>query len=167
MKPDIQQLIYRRIELGNVGYIHPDAKGMWFGSLESAKQYCLWEHINLNPELLSHCDTRPTIREVFDQIVGLENEYCEVDDKYSCGPWNEHFSLRHDFKEDWKWPDDYHWIAVYVVQGGSEGLYLHVSIIDREGKHKLLYLGKTLSCSRKKWEECYASAGRIAYYLDA
>lgn len=38
---------------------------------------------------------------------------------------------------------DYHWISCFVVEGGSEGHYIHVEVIDGEGNRILLYVGKT------------------------
>ena len=65
-----------------------------------------------------------------------------------------------------QWPANGRWIAVFVVVGGSEGLYLHVESIDRDGKRELLIVGKTCSSSRETWAECYESAGRISWLLN-
>jgi len=39
---------------------------------------------------------------------------------------------------------DVHWLVVHYVQGGSEGYYVHVAIVDKHNRYKYLFLGKTL-----------------------
>ncbi|MFH1952560.1 MAG: hypothetical protein ABIL06_13185 [Pseudomonadota bacterium] len=41
------------------------------------------------------------------------------------------------------WPVSYRRIACFAVEGGSEGHYIHVNVIDNESKTETLLLGKT------------------------
>jgi len=43
------------------------------------------------------------------------------------------------------WPEKWHWIACYVVTGGSEGYYIHVDVIFSDGTREMIFLGKSLS----------------------
>ena len=58
----------------------------------------------------------------------------------------DYFHLSRDYKDD-KFEDklfpNWRWIACYAVVGGSEGHYIHVDIIDMDGKTTQLFLGKT------------------------
>ena len=110
-----------------------------------------------------------TIRQVADKVRQLENQHTGGDDRYTCGPWDEYFtygvSLKYEKPDtiDQPWPR-HRWVSVYVVTGNSEGLYLHVDLIDRD-KREMMFLGKTCRCGAAAWAECYASAGRIAWML--
>jgi len=81
--------------------------------------------------------------------------------------WDEYLSVADSMNPESykrKWPDGYRWIAVYVVTGGSEGMYLHVDVIYQGGARELVLLGKTLTNWRP---ELWESAGRIARRLGA
>ena len=41
------------------------------------------------------------------------------------------------------WPTEWQWISVFAVTGGSEGHYVHVEIIHRNGARQLVFLFKT------------------------
>jgi len=69
-----------------------------------------------------------------------------------------------DAVEPWVSSWDYTFLAAYVVTGGSEGYWLHVDLVSRNGDRKNIVTGKTLA---RTWAECYASAGRIARMLGA
>ena len=45
-----------------------------------------------------------------------------------------------------------HWIAVFPITGGSEGHYIHVEAIARDGSRQLLYLGKTFKGMDHAWQ---------------
>ena len=90
---------------------------------------------------------------------------------YSYGPWDEFLSLGTTTRGGDKWPSaaEYWWLQSYAVMGGSEGIYYHLDVAGNadEGygmKSERLFLGKSLGAT---WEECYESAGRIAYILGA
>jgi hypothetical protein len=139
---------------------------MTFGSRERAMD---WAKDNKVVAVPVHIDTRPTMRDVLKKIAAAEGEACGLSAqsiKYgTVGPWDEYFHISGPDPED-KWPADYRWIAVFVVIGGSEGLYLHIESIDGEGKRRLLMLGKTCASNRDAWDRCYASAGRISWLLN-
>jgi len=84
--------------------------------------------------------------------------------------WDEYVSPNSESLNDDPWPTGYRWLAVYVVTGGSEGFYLHVdAIFDDAGAwiRKPLVVGKTCSATSEKWDACWASAARIARFLEA
>jgi len=86
-----------------------------------------------------------TIEEVYQYVVKELQKYNEPGDKYSCGPIDEYFSISCKYEGITHWPLDYSWIAVFCVQGGSEGYYTHVEAIWADGnRRQLLFLGKTL-----------------------
>ncbi len=60
--------------------------------------------------------------------------------------------------------ESYRWIGAYVVVGGSEGMYLHVDVINGEGQLQRLLVGKSLS-KDGYWPELWLSAMRIQYVL--
>ncbi len=62
-----------------------------------------------------------------------------------------------------QWPDNIKWIACYAVTGGSEGHYIHVDLIDREGRRTLTFLGKTF----QGMAHAQAIANRCAELLGA
>ena len=37
----------------------------------------------------------------------------------------------------------YRWVGCFAVEGGNEGHYIHVEVINLEGERNLLYVGKT------------------------
>lgn len=55
-------------------------------------------------------------------------------------------------RSDVRWPVDSHWIAVFPITGGSEGHYIHVEAIARDGSRQLLYLGKTFKGMDHAWQ---------------
>ena len=159
----------QRIDLGMTGWRHPKIEGLTFGSVDSIKLH----YPDKDPLLAKPIDTRPSIEIVFKKIIGWERDWwlanCTVKEyqKYGVGPWDEYFSYSDmcgNPPVTAKWPEDYRWIAVYVVTGGSEGLYLHVDLIAGDKPRRQFFIGKSLS---SRWEDCYLSAGRIAYYLGA
>jgi len=154
------------IEFGTFGWKHPEAKGIVFGSSQNALDWGTRESKPGNPIPV---DTRPTLGEVYEQLVALENAAMELsakESKYRVGPWEEYFHLSsHANSATEKWPHGYFHVAAYVVTGGNEGLYLHVDLILRDDRRRNLFLGKTLDCSQ--WEACWLSAARIAHFLGA
>ena len=156
------------VNLGHTGWKHPDADGIRFGCEASAKAWC--DRYQADHSKIFHEDTRPTLEKVLDDLSVLENEaHGTPDAKWSTGPWDEYLDISDRTASGaknlhGKWPDRYRWLSVYAVTGGSEGIYLHVDVIDNEDKRRLLFLGKSLGSS---WEDCYASAGRIAQFLGA
>ena len=72
----------------------------------------------------------------------------------------DYFSTQHDTRDEipsWKW------IACFPVTGGSEGHYIHIEVIDSEGKLTPLYLGKTF-CG---WDMACKIANEIGRLLGA
>jgi len=55
-------------------------------------------------------------------------------------------------RSDVRWPVNSHWIAVFPITGGSEGHYIHVEAIARDGSRQLLYLGKTFKGMDHAWQ---------------
>lgn len=164
-----------RIDFGNVGWRIGDVP-ITFGSKANAERWALDnpESLSIDPEdrIPVHVDTRPTVRQVRTMVATMENEAAGVATDSAAfgtvGPWDEYFTVQASFdasRSNEKWPEG-RWIAVYVVPGSSEGLYLHVDAIDCEGKRTLLLLGKTCSSGRETWAKCYESAGRISYLLN-
>jgi hypothetical protein len=144
-----------RLDLGDHGWRHPDLC-YYVTSKTYMKECC--ERDGVDPAEAYPFDTRLTVEEVIKKVREKESE-----------TWDEYISLATDFKYDAnrspkeKWPSDCR-CAVYVVTGGSEGLYLHVDLVKEGGKHELMILGKSLGHS---WEECWLSAARIAAMLNA
>jgi hypothetical protein len=96
--------------------------------------------------------------------------------------WDEYLSAGYvkTGRVEWadKWPSDWYYarVRVFVVTGGSEGLYLHVELTDctawspasdPQKEDVLIIIGKTLNCSDEKWNACWRSAGHIARALGA
>ena len=96
------------------------------------------------------------VQEVIDKIEETESHV-----------WDEYVS--HGAIELERFPSRFRWIAVYVVSGGSEGLYLHIDVIGTgvPRNRALVILGKTCDASPAKWKACWESAGRIADLLGA
>ena len=89
-----------------------------------------------------HNERRKTIQQVCSNIIGEFKE--QFPDIYGTldylGP-----SVDYDLGEDINSPfPEFHWIAVYYVEGGSEGYYIHVDVLYEENKRKMILLGKTL-----------------------
>lgn len=161
----------QQIDLGADGWKIDAAPGFTFGSRERAIAYASENKLTGEPV---HVDTRPTIREVLTKLCELENERTGASEnatRYGCaGPWDEYFSSGVDaagsIGRDERWPAGYYWIAVYVVVGGSEGLYLHVDAIGKDNARRNLILGKTCAGGRDTWFRCYESAAHISYLLN-
>jgi hypothetical protein len=100
----------------------------------------VWEE---NPEKKGYLRKvrNKTVKEVFDETVAFLKErdlYDELD----------YFSISHPWSIDAKktdFPNPWRWIACYAVVGGSEGHYIHVDVIDTEGKREMIFIGKTFS----------------------
>ncbi len=108
-----------------------------------------------------HVDTRKTIRAVLEEIKVHERPYTELaGDMDATGPWEE-YALAADSGDD-KWSDGES--RVYVVFGGSEGIYLHIDTWTQDG-WKNVAIMKTLIMGSRQWEACWRSAMRIAWYL--
>lgn len=140
-----------QIDMGDHGWKHPDIEGILFGSKENAKNDA--KRNNLDPEKVFEIDTRPTVGEVAKRIAEDEQHV-----------WDEYFSTNQYNESEKKWPDGR--ICVFVVTGGSEGLYLHIEV-KNENKSHCMILGKTLRADTDKWYECWMSAARIAKMLGA
>lgn len=41
------------------------------------------------------------------------------------------------------WPEDWRWVASYAVTGDSEGHYIHVDVVLRDGTRRMVFIGKT------------------------
>lgn len=57
------------------------------------------------------------------------------------------------------WPEGH--TVVFPVTGGSEGHYVHVGVVGRDGKFHDLLLGKTFA----GWDAAWAFARRVADLL--
>ena len=140
-----------QLDLGYHGYrlsVDGRDQGIIFGSEDGAKN-----EANRYPDKkceITHHDTRPTIDRVRDIIRAAESHV-----------WDEYMITDLSKRGEAKWPDDGR-TCVYVVTGGSEGLYLHIEI-----GNECIILGKTLSVGHDAWTACYESAGRIAWMLGA
>jgi hypothetical protein len=149
------------LDLGYEGYVDPDFVpgngGIIYGSLESYAR----KHDGDSSDAV-HIDTRPTIKEVRDELNRRFGYDWNSDSDQSNRVWQEYMHVGHEHRANDKWPDNYRWIAVYVVQGGSEGYYLHIDVVYCEGNRELMILGKTLHCGL---EEAYESAKQIALFL--
>lgn len=89
------------------------------------KGYC----INIRPRKIADI-----FNDVNRQLKGKYPKLCEG---------IEYFELSASQSGEELWDEDRHWTAVFYVQGGSEGYYVHVEAIS-EGIRQLLFLGKTL-----------------------
>lgn len=146
-----------QIDMGDHGWKHPDIKDFTFGSEKAA-----WNEAKrraVDPKEVFEVDTRPEIWRVAAQLVGEESIWEE-------GGVQAYPTI--DRAE--KWPEGR--TKVFVVTGGSEGLYLHVEMEIVKGlgeppETKIILLAKTLEYSIFKWRECWMSAARIAWKLGA
>jgi len=145
-----------QIDLGDHGWKHPAIKHMLYGSRENAIGAAV--NAGLDPEKVEEINTRPQIWRVAAQL--------EDEDRV----WDEGgIHVFPTINRSARWPEGR--IKVFVVTGGSEGLYIHVevetSVPYSEPKTELLLIGKTCSCDEAKWYECWISAARIAKMLGA
>lgn len=115
------------------------------------------ERLEIKNCTIEHRDTRPTIGAILKAIKEAEGEVWE---EYLSCSYNEKGYTTND-----KWPCSYRWVSVYVVTGGSEGMYLHVDIITNDNERKHIITGKTLNGNHE--ENLWLSAGRIAKMLQA
>ena len=58
-------------------------------------------------------------------------------------------------------PEDRRWIAVYPVQGDSEGWYIHIDIIHFDSTRTMFVLIKTLAEDRNRAWEIAKAAGEL------
>jgi hypothetical protein len=58
-----------------------------------------------------------------------------------------------------------HWIAPYVVRGGSEGYYLHVDLIYADGNRTMPFLLKTLDEGQESRDRMWHIAQLIAEWM--
>jgi hypothetical protein len=152
-----------RIELGYVGFRLPGVDSIMFGSAERALE---WGHQHGTTREPVEVDTRPTVGEVLDLLKQAEGRPAKhgIGGSLVVDPWDEYFTIAPGAPS--KWPLN-RWVSVYVVTGGSEGTYLHVDAIDRDGTRQTLILGKTCAGGQATWMRCYESAARIAWRLGA
>ena len=163
------------VDFGRYGYYHDDLPNITHGSDESIRRY-LPEYRDTygKPFLCSgirFIDSRPSIQEVVklvrkveNKIFAAENPDCDYLEYVTNGVWDEGIGVSPGEKGGNVWDVDGKWLAVFVVQGGSEGFWLHAEAIGRDAPTKPLILGKALGAS---WEDCYRSAGRIGWLLGA
>jgi cytolysin (calcineurin-like family phosphatase) len=143
------------IDLGQTGYRAANCPGVLFFTREAIADRCQREAIESGA--VTAIDTRPTIRDVCAAIKADEG-----------AAWEEYLTGNYEGdKERWPVSQSYNWLAVYVVTGGSEGLYLHVDTISGDNKRRCLIYGKTLLSNAAAFADCYESAGRIAARLQA
>ena len=145
------------IDLGDCAWRIHGVEGLSFGTEEAALQYAKNKELKNTAYLV---DTRPTLSEVATALNHIEGRYW--DEGIRVG-----IEIQHGDVDD-RWPNlwEINRIIVYVVEGGSEGFWLHVESIDKEGKSHCLLLGKTLDESEYHWNECWKSAGRIYRLLN-
>ena len=108
----------------------------------------LWGPSAEKPGYLSRI-RQSTIGEV---LVGLQEylplyipDYKEMSEGMSYSWWGDK-----KMNKDDAFPAS-HWISCYLVTGGSEGHYIHVDTIDKDGNRQLIYLEKTFSGSVYGW----------------
>ena len=118
------------------------------GELVEHKSWALvledWAHLvekatGENVGLLRYVGGRP-LTEIHEKLSdGLESAGLRID---------EYFCVSSDMRDE-VWPDDVRRIAVFTVQGGSEGHYVHVDVYTGKGyeEHKVvsLFLLKTFA----------------------
>jgi len=148
----------RQIDMGDHGWkIGPNTEIIYGDEWHARKAAMIH---GANPDKIVEVGTRPEICHVAEQ---LNDEIGHVwdDGGIQLFPTN-------PFDREAKWPEGR--IKVFVVTGGSEGLYLHVEVVEKEDRAhmtRLILIAKTLKCSTDKWYECWMSAARIARVLGA
>jgi hypothetical protein len=133
-----------------------------FETEERAREVAAAE--NIPAENIKFVDTRISCQDLIQILNTAEgevwDEYFSWQYRWNDGPMTSTRKLEEmPYDRLWKHTS---WIAVYVVTGGSEGLYLHVDAIEGNKRDNVM-LAKTLHCD--KWDECWASAGRVAQML--
>ncbi|HQA79233.1 MAG TPA: hypothetical protein PLG17_09525 [Thermodesulfobacteriota bacterium] len=81
------------------------------------------------------------LKEVCEHFVGkLKSDHKELWEKleYFTGYWKDPGEMTH-------WPVDFRHMACFAEPGSSEGYYVHVEAITREGTRSLLFVGKCWS----------------------
>jgi len=78
-----------------------------------------------------------TIEEVYLETVNFLKEQGLFDEL-------DYFTIENALKTETPFPR-WRWIACYAVVGGNEGHYIHVDAITSEGKHIMIFTGKTFS----------------------
>jgi hypothetical protein len=79
-------------------------------------------------------ERKKTVQEVFNELTSMLKEQGIYDELES-------FSIMMGYDKKGDFPN-YRWISCFVVEGGSEGHYIHVDIIAHDVR-ETLYLGKT------------------------
>lgn len=97
------------------------------------------------------------------------NEVCELLNEklkeLDIAPDEYGFSLWSGVYGEKEFPE-WHWICCYPVTGSSEGHYMHIDVITKEG-HKHLYMAKTLRESQSGMEYAYEVCKIAALLLQA
>jgi hypothetical protein len=163
-----------KIDTGHEGFSHPDRPGVLWGC-DSAIRNSLerWREEYKKPFLASgikHEDTRLSVRAVCGLLRKIETANYAADHpdcehlKYvQSGVWDEGLGPAPGLNAGEMWATE-SWIAVYIVTGGSEGLWLHVDAVECDKPNRCLLLGKALV---EDWDACWASAARIAAAIHA
>lgn len=109
-----------------------------------------------DPERLgiSLVDRVRTVREVYDDLRAVVGEYPDGSEEY--------LSIMPDFRDSQTWPCPLGRIAVFAVNGSSEGDYVHVEVHEGERRMCVL-LGKTFMGRDAAW----AFARQVADLLGA
>ena len=153
----------KMLDLGNCDYLILNSSGdnmTGFCYPSEARAMEEVKQLELADYTIQARDTRPTLEWVCDQISKAEGHIWE--EYISCSCMTYYPDCKLTFID--KWPQLYNWVPVYVVRGGSEGMYLHVDfIIDGQRIHYIT--GKTLD--EKHSDKLWQSAGRIAKMLGA
>jgi len=114
-----------------------------------------------------HTMRTKTIQEVYDELVARLKFEDNLPDEY----FSLSVAIRYNdigdrcgtgLHKDDEWPE-YHWIACYPVTGNSEGHYIHVDIIDKDGRATNIFLAKTFH----GFERAAEIAAACAWHLGA
>ena len=89
--------------------------------------HCINERGNLLSDI--HAELKKRLNEKDPELL-KEADYFDINGNFT-------------YREQARWDTNTERIAVFYVKGGSEGYYVHVEAYF-EGKHKLIFLGKTL-----------------------
>lgn len=99
-------------------------------------------------------------------INEVYKETCDMLERIGLYP-DEYFSLSAASDRGGEFPYPYRWVACYAVTGGSEGHYLHVDAIMKDGSRKLVFVGKTLQEGKEGMDYMYRICAALAEYLGA